>query len=32
MGIRDSRSIKQPGNSVDGVIASPMYSIALDYV
>jgi len=30
--IGDSRSIKLPDNSVDGIITSPPYSIALDYV
>lgn len=28
----DSRNIKLPDNSVDGIITSPPYSIALDYV
>jgi len=30
--IGDSRNIKLPDNSVDGIITSPPYSIALDYV
>jgi len=30
--IGDSREIKLPDNSVDGIITSPPYSIALDYV
>jgi len=32
IGIGDSRNIKLPNNSVDGIITSPPYSIALDYV
>jgi hypothetical protein len=31
-GIGDSRDVKLPDNSVDGIITSPPYSIALDYV
>ncbi|MGB9597423.1 MAG: DNA methyltransferase, partial [Candidatus Poribacteria bacterium] len=30
--IGDSRNIKLPDNSVDGIITSPPYSIALDYI
>ncbi len=30
--IGDSRNVKLPDNSVDGIITSPPYSIALDYV
>ena len=30
--IGDSRSIELPDNSIDGIITSPPYSIALDYV
>lgn len=30
--VGDSRNIKLPDNSVDGIITSPPYSIALDYV
>ncbi|MBI5561205.1 MAG: hypothetical protein HY883_08045 [Deltaproteobacteria bacterium] len=30
--IGDSRNIKLPDNSIDGIITSPPYSIALDYV
>jgi len=30
--IGDSRDVKLPNNSVDGIITSPPYSIALDYV
>ncbi len=30
--IGDSRDIKLPDNSIDGIITSPPYSIALDYV
>lgn len=30
--IGDSRDIKLPDNSVDGIITSPPYSIALDYI
>jgi len=30
--VGDSRSINLPNNSVDGIITSPPYSIALDYV
>jgi tRNA G10 N-methylase Trm11 len=30
--VGDSREIKLPDNSVDGIITSPPYSIALDYV
>ena len=28
----DARNLKLPDNSVDGIITSPPYSIALDYV
>jgi len=30
--VGDSRNIKLPDNSIDGIITSPPYSIALDYV
>jgi len=30
--VGDSRNIKLPDNSVDGIITSPPYSIALDYI
>lgn len=30
--VGDSRNIKLPDNSVDGIVTSPPYSIALDYV
>lgn len=30
--IGDSRKVEQPDNSIDGIITSPPYSIALDYV
>jgi len=30
--IGDSRKIELPDNSVDGIVTSPPYSIALDYV
>lgn len=30
--VQDSRNIKLPDNSIDGLITSPPYSIALDYV
>jgi DNA modification methylase len=30
--VGDSRNVKLPDNSVDGIITSPPYSIALDYV
>ncbi len=30
--IGDSRNVKLPDNSVDGIVTSPPYSIALDYV
>jgi DNA modification methylase len=30
--VGDSRNVKLPDNSIDGIIISPPYSIALDYV